>query len=549
MSLFKMRVMIIVGSLGLVSLCCAEPLKDRWFFAFGHSRNREGVDEIKALIRTAAGHGLNGMVLSSFGLDSITRWKESDLALLQEVEACCIENQIELIPTGLSAGYGGGALGHDRNLAAALPAALSLKARAGKIVPVVETNLLVNGDLEEHSNNRFKGFAFHDEPGKVSFADTLAASGKSSIRFENYGSIQLGHGRLCQRVAVKPGRAYRLAFKLKTENVQPLSGLKAMVLADGRSLTSLQPDVKSTQEWSAVNLDFINSNATEVMLYAGIWEGREGRFWIDDLRFYEFGDLSDIVRRAGAPLTLKSSDREMSFEEGRDFSPIRCLRQLAHVSIPSKSAVRDGESLELNCYKIPAVVHSWGRQESLCMSNPALYECWRAEMQKLSQVIKFKRFLLAMDEIRNGGGCLTCRDSGLSMAQILGRCVTRQQAIFKAIDPEIEVMIWSDMLDPAHNAVNNYYGVVGDFTGSWKYIPADMTIVCWYHKIRDESLTFFSGLGFRTYGAAYYDASDLTNSAEWLTSLKKTPKAQGIMYTTWERKYQLLPAFGDLVSQ
>jgi hypothetical protein len=67
----------------------------------------------------------------------------------------------------------------------------------------------------------------------------------------------------------------------------------------------------------------------------------------------------------------------------------------------------------------------------------------------------------------------------------------------------IEVMIWSDMLDPAHNARDNYYGVVGDFTGSWEHVPKDLTILCWYHAIRDQSLEFFSIRGFRTFGAAY----------------------------------------------
>ncbi len=545
----KMVRVAIIGSLGLATLCSAAPLKERWFFAFGHNRDREGVEGIKTLIRTASAHGLNGMVLSSFGVDSITRWSAADIALLQEVEACCTEHKIELIPTGLSAGYGGGALGHDRNLAAALPAAIALQAREGKITPVKEATLLVNGDMEVHSDNRFKGFSFHDEPGKISFADSTAASGKSSIRFENYGSDPHGHGRLCQKVAVKPGRAYRFAFKLKTENVQPLSGLKAMVLADGRSLTSLQPNLKSTQDWTEITLDLINAAASEVALYAGIWEGREGKFWIDDLRFYEFGDLTDIVRREGTPLQLSSLDREKIFEEGRDFKPIRCLKQLDYIAIPPGSSIRDGEALELNCYKITGVMHPWGKQVSLCMSNPALYECWEAEIRKLHQVIPFKRFLLAMDEIRNGGGCLTCKNSGLSMAQILGGCITRQRNLFKALDPAIEVLIWSDMIDPAHNARNNYYGVVGDFSGSWKYIPSDLTIMCWHHQIREESLAFFSGLGFRTCGAAYYDAEDLTNPREWLISLQQTPQAQGIMYTTWEQKYQLLPAFGDLVSQ
>ena len=73
-------------------------------------------------------------------------------------------------------------------------------------------------------------------------------------------------------------------------------------------------------------------------------------------------------------------------------------------------------------------------------------------------------------------------------------------------------------------------------------------MACWYYEIRDKSLKFFSEQGFKTFGAAYYDADDLTNPKDWLKSLKATPNAEGIMYTTWEKKYGLLAGFGDLVS-
>jgi hypothetical protein len=524
-------------------------LKCRWFFSFGYRRNRRDVETIKSLIDTAAAHGLNGMVLSSFGLDSITRWKGADIALLKEVAAHCAKKQMELIPTGFSVGYGGGALGHDRSFAAALPATISLKVKGGKIIPAPAVNLLANGDLEDHRNNRFTGYGFHDRPGQVSFADTIAASGKTSIRFEGFGAYRHGHGRIMQKVAVQPGRTYRLSFKIKTQALQPVSGLNAMVYVKGRSLASVRPRVKPTQDWTQITLDYINKDQKEVAIYAGIWRGKSGKFWLDDFRFGEYGDLSDIVRREGTPLQIKSKDRNKVFVEGKDFKPIQCLRQLKSMSLPPGSSMREGENLELSCYKIPYVSHSWGKQISLCMSNPKLYEYWEAQARKLHQAIKFKRFLLAMDEIRNGGGCLSCRKRGISMAEILGECITRQRAIFKAIDPKIGVMIWADMLDPAHNARDNYYGVVGDFTGSWKHVPKDLTIVCWYHRIRDKSLPFFSGRGFRTFGAAYYDADDLTNPREWLVSLRKTPGAQGIMYTSWQRKYRLLAGFGDLVSK
>ena len=35
---------------------------------------------------------------------------------------------------------------------------------------------------------------------------------------------------------------------------------------------------------------------------------------------------------------------------------------------------------------------------------------------------------------------------------------------------------------------------------------------------------------------------------DWLDALATTPRARGIMYTTWRNKYDLLAGFGDLVS-
>lgn len=523
-------------------------LKDRWFFSFGYERNRKDVEKIKSLIDVGAAHGLNGMVLSSFDMDSVTQWSEKDIALLKEIAAYCAEKQVELIPTGFTVGYGGGALGFNRNFAAALPTTIDLTVKNEEICPVSADNLLKNGDLEEHVGDRFSGSWFHDKPGEVSFADTRVASGNTSIRFEHFGDFKHGHGRINQEVTITPGRSYRLTFKIKTEDIQPVSGLKAMVYVEDRALAEIHPKMKPTQDWTEVTLDYVNQDQEDVLIYIGIWEGKTGAFWLDDITFKEYGDLADIVRRPGTPMVLNSKDRDRVFVEGKDFGEIRCLGKPEPVLVLPGSSMQEGEALELSCYKIPYVRHSWGKQISLCMSNPDLYAYWEKEARALHQIIPFKRLLLSMDEIRNGGGCLLCRNSGKSMGEILGDCITRQHAIFKSIDPEIEVMIWSDMLDPAHNAHNDYYGVVGDFTGSWKHVPKDLTIMCWYHEIRDQSLEFFSRQGFRTFGAAYYDADDLTNPRDWLSSLNRTSNAQGIIYTTWEKKYRLLAGFGDLVT-
>ena len=526
----------------------ADPLPHRWVFSFGYGRNREDVETIKKIIATGAEHGLNGVVLSSFGLDSITRWDEEDFALLGEIDAFCKTNSMELVPTGFNVGYSGGALGFDRNFAAALPATIRLEAGAGRAVPVHGDNLLVNGDMEEHEGDRFSGYGFHDRPGEVTFVDADAASGDACIRFENFGSGEHGHGRIMQKVAVCPACSYRFSCRIRTRDLSPVAGFKLMAYDGTRSVAEIHPALESTQDWQEIALEFITTDHEEIHVYAGIWGGRSGVFWLDDLKLQEYGTLGDIVRREGTPLEMRSADRDMAFVEGKDYLQIQNLRNLPQVSLTPDTAIVKGEKLVLSCYKTPYVSHSWGRQISLCMSVPALYEHWERQARRLHEAIGYRKFLLAVDEIRNGGGCLSCRERGMSMGEILGDCITRQREIFRRIDPDIEVLIWSDMLDPAHNARDNYYGVVGDFTGSWNHVPGDLTIMCWHHGIRDDSLAFFSGLDFRTFGAAYYDADDLSNPREWLTSLKRTPGAEGIMYTSWRRKYELLAPFGDLVS-
>jgi len=183
------------------------------------------------------------------------------------------------------------------------------------------------------------------------------------------------------------------------------------------------------------------------------------------------------------------------------------------------------------------------------MSEPAVYEIWQRQIPLIERYIAPKRYFLSMDEVRIGGFCEACKRRHLSMAQILGDSVTRQHDMIRAVNPQAQVYVWSDMFDPNHNAVAKYYLIDGSFEGSWNYIPKDLSIACWYFEKRDQSLEFFSKRGHHTLGAAYYDADDLQNPKDWLGSLDRTPGATGIMYTTWENKYELLGAFGDLVSK
>ena len=310
--------------------------------------------------------------------------------------------------------------------------------------------------------------------------------------------------------------------------------------------------VEPTADWRQFTIGFNSLGFEQVRIYAGVWGGRDGRFWLDDLRIEEVA-LVNVLRRPGTPLLVRDAQSDTKYEEGRDFATVTDPQldfRFDHDGPPIRllpgGCLRDGQKLQVSFFHGIAIHDG---QVTVCMSEPKLYEIWQRQTELIERHLAPRRWLLSMDEIRAGGSCEACRSRQLSMAEILGDCLTRQYQMIRRANPKAEVFVWSDMLDPNHNARDNYYLVEGDYTGSWKYVPKDMRIVCWYFEKRRESLAHFSGLGFQTLAGAYYDGDTLDNPKGWLESLDKTPGAVGIMYTTWQNKYALLAPFGDLVSR
>ncbi len=524
----------------------------RWVYVSRGLRREADVGDIRQIVQTASKHGLNGMVLSA-GLDRLDRQPPEYFERLEEVQKVCRENDVEIIPIVFSAGYGGSVLAENRNLAAGLAVDdVPFVVHGGKATFQPETPVdIPNGGFEEYSGNRFEGCRFHDDPAVTSFVDTeVKHSGKASMRMENFTANPHGHGRVMFEVAVRPHRCYRIRCHFKTENLQPTSALRIQVLADNRSLAPMQLRVESTMDWRETVVGFNSLEYDKVRIYAGVWKGQAGRFWVDDIQIEEVA-LLNVLRRPGTPLVVCDSDSKTIYEEGRDFAPIADRRlnfRFDHdgpeIEILPQRRIKDGQELRVSYCHGMAINNG---QVSVCMSEEEPYEIWCKQAELIQRHLAPKRWLLSMDEIRAGGSCQACKQRGLTMGQILGDCISRQTQIIRGNNPEAKVYVWSDMLDPKHNAHGNYYLVEGDYTGSWNCIPKDLGIVCWYHKLRRESLKHFSDLGFKTVAGAYYDADTLDNPRDWLEALKATPGAEGIMYTTWRNKYELLGPFGDLV--
>ncbi|MGQ9503376.1 MAG: hypothetical protein ACUVQG_05525 [Thermogutta sp.] len=526
---------------------------DRWVWVFGWGLERDSdVSEVVSLLDRAGKSGFTGAAVS-FGLDSLCKRDENYFRRLETVKAACARNNLELIPSIFSVGYGGGILGHNRYLAEGLPvkdALFAVQNNEARLIPDPPVTIQ-NGGFEEFSGQRFVGWRFHDQPGEVSFVDTqVRHSGKASLRMENFQANEHGHGRVMQEVKVHPYRCYKMTLWVKTENLQPVRAFMVQVLAGNQALAPISFDLPATSDWTKLVLIFNSHKFDVVRVYAGVWGGRSGKFWVDDWSIEEMGPIN-VLRRAGTPVVVRSEDGSMVYEEGRDYkrledpnySPYRVDRPAPVVQLAPGSRIQNGQRLRISWYHSQKIHDS---QVTVCMAEPELYEIFDHEAALLAKHVNPKKVILSMDEVRMGGTCAACQ--GRDMAQLLGECITKQVQILRKHMPQLEIYIWSDMLDPNHNAHGDYYLVEGDFTGSWKYVPKDLVIAVWGGAPRPKSVQFFAEQGFPMIIACYYDAPNLEDVKGWLNLVQGVPNVRGFMYTPWTKKYDLLDAFGELIS-
>jgi hypothetical protein len=552
---------------------------DRWVYISRSFQSDKDVDEVRELARTAAAHGLNGIVLS--GMDRISLGGPEYLVRLSKVKEIADANHLEIIPEGFNTGYGGAILDHDKNLAEGMLVKDALFIAKGGTARFVADSpaKLVNGDFEKYQDNRFSGFTTQDEPGKKTFVDTsVFHSGKASLRIENFGETKSerpadtgvppdvsglrdpapeGAARVVQEIRVTPYRCYRVSAWVKTEDAEPASlfSIKSFT-PDGRDLSPFEPPAPApTSGWGKVTTAFNSWYADRIELTFGVFEGVKGKVWVDDVKVEEVG-LMNVIRRDGAPLTVRDEKTGTVYKEGRDFAPVsdpnldfRWTHPMPSIRLLPGGRIREGARLRVSYYHGTTIYND---QVPACPSDPRVRAIWQQQFPLIEKYLAPKRYFIGIDEVRAINRDESCQRRKMTAAAILGDTTQWLYDQVHAVNPKAQVLVWSDMFDPNHNSVKQYFLVDGSLEGTWTYLPKDMGIMCWYFEHRRQSLDFFSSRGFKTFAAAYYDASDLEetkkNAERWLDVMDTTPGATGIMYATWENKYKLLAPFGDLVS-
>jgi len=537
-----------------------------WFYLPTNLLVDENVERGIELLHRAEKAGYNGVLLTD---SKFCRWDLLPERYIQNVRRFreeCRKCHLECFAAVCPIGYSNDLLSRDPNLAEGLPVKNApFVVKNGKLVPFEpQEPILKNGSFENYKNHRPNDWGFVDEPGEITFIDEqIKYEGKASLRMSDIGIAEPRNGRAMQTLHVEPFQYYHVSVMLKTENFDATGAINILALGEnGMSLNWHLPPIRKTQDWTRIDVTFNSLENKTVNLYFGVWGGRRGTIWWDDVHVEPAGFVN-LLRRGGTPLTITSEDGKTEFSEGSDVEKIAdtklgndpyegCFSAWHDppiVKIPAGSRLKEGQKVLASYYHTSVI---YGEQVGICMAEPKTRELLRRQIEQVHKNLAPDGYFMSHDEMRQQGWDKSCVDTGKTPAEILADNVEFCVETIRREDPNKPIAVWSDMFDPTHNAQKTgyYYLVKGTapWYGSWKKLPPDVLIANWNSnpEIRKDSLKHFSDLGNPQLLAGYYDAEPIDAIRAWLRTAKPF-KLSGAIYTTWTNNYNFLEAFADEV--
>jgi len=546
--------------------------EQRWVYVTGNLYVNDNLPKLEALFQRAARCGYNGVLFSDF--KTMTWWKLEDAARWRanagELRRMATRHGLKLHLCVFPIGYSEGLLWHDPDLAAGIPVRDALLVRKGQHLLPVQTAEFKNGSFDQHRGHKALDYTFQDGVGQESFIDTKAVKhGRASLRFENLGSINRhGNARVCQQFCVRPWQQYRLRAWFKADNLSA-SMLQLLVMGDKRILQHQHLTVVEngrrrhvgsprnlTTDWIEQSVSFNSLDHSAVTLYAGVWGGRTGKFWWDDIRV-DAAPTLNILRRPELPVVVRGHDGTL-YEEGRDYERIAdpglgrrpwsgsydTYHPPPALRLPASSRIAEGARVHLSAYHATLV---YGAQVSCSLSARAVFDLCAEQFRRARDVMQPDGYLMSHDEIRCAGWEPQRTEHRRTTGELLATNARMCFGITVTEDPGKQVCVWSDMFDPHHNARADYYLVNNTLEESWNGLHPNIVIMKWGGGERArKGLEFFAKRGHKQMIAAYYDGNVVQNHRMWTDAVEGIDGVLGVMYTTWRGNYADLERFAEV---
>jgi hypothetical protein len=515
---------------------------ERWVYAPANFLVPQQVDRIEKLMREAKPLGYSHFLITDSKFCRLHEMDKRYFDHIARIRSVAAELDIALVPAVFPVGYSNDLLSQNVNLADGLPVRHALFEISGGIATLVPDPAV--------SLPKFT------ERGQWNFIDESLKSEGEGLRVTD---PQGQNCRAMKTVNVSPFRHYHVSVRIKTQDFRGQPQITVLEPKTGRRLTHTNLKVTRTLDWSTQHITFNSLNNSSVNVYLGAWGPTGGSMWLENAAIEECG-LLNVLRRNGTPLRVTADDAiRKELVEGTDFEPVKDNQlgmvpysgefEVWHESPPIRlrGTWADGTKLRVSWYH-PHIIYDG--QVCACVTEPAFVDLLKQQADGVEQLFPSTDRMMSHDEWRLMGWDESFRRREQTPGQIASENVRFCTDYLKSQAPKRRIFVWSDMFDPHHNAVDNYYLVNGDLTGSWEGLSKDVVLMNWNFGLRAESLKFFADRGHRQVLAGFYDA-DAEQIGKWLETVRKNEirGVIGVMYTTWNQDYSQLKEFKEVVDR
>jgi len=512
--------------------------QELWVYTQTNLLVPDEVQRVEDLMQRAKKAGYTHMLLADSKFSRLGQLDERYFKHVERIKKLAAELQLKLVPTVCSVGYSNDILSLNPNLAEGLP--------------VRDALYEVRSGIASHRSESDVSLPLLADRRKWGFIDESLKLDGQILQSQPPHSSNV---RISKKLTLQPYRQYHVSIDIKTEGFTTPVEIKVLA-KEGRSLTYTNLGTQPTQDWRTHHITFNSLGNTEANLYIGAWGPTRGSVSLKSPLLEECGAVN-LVRRDSAPIQveLQTDDgARKSLAEGTDFEnwsdpklgnqPYGGEYEVWHEAPPIRLVKKlpDGAKLRVSYYHSHVV---YDGQVCGTASDRDFQKLLDGQIEQMGKLFPDADFMMSHDEYRVMGwtkpniqGLKADATPGEVLTHNVNHCLGQLQSHA----PKATVSVWSDMFDPYHNAVDNYYLVNGSLRVS--NAPSSVRIVNWNFDKRDKSLKHFADRGHSQTLAGYYD-SDPSQIVTWLDSVVagKIPRVQGVMYTTWRRNYDDLEKF------
>ena len=262
--------------------------------------------------------------------------------------------------------------------------------------------------------------------------------------------------------------------------------------------------------------------------YEGVWLQDEPVVFKNDSATFDFQRLVDL--ESSQPVFHSKVGAGNIYQRNRDY-------QIISVEPPVIRRMKDGEIPEdavifMDADIVDPRTHRFSKP---CASEDAAYEEFEKIIRLTIKLFQPKKIHVNHDELGILNSDSRCKKRKMKDYQLVAYQINRMRDIIKKYDPQVDMIMWADAVNPYHNAGKKKLEKVCDL------LHPDIIMAHWYYSAEnfeqvdcvELGTKFFMEKDFRMYGCPW---DNLVNQQVWERTAKNNSDSRnfwGLMHTQW----------------